>query len=136
MVYFSLVGWCKVRDSDIYDVSTAYILDLGGLTRLPYPFRYLTWLPLSPVQKIHKLFYYRTVHQFILNIMCKFKLQHNYLDEDSSWVEILSVPTFSMKKTYHMTRKKHPEQWGFVWGMIFLSWMLKIGIKFNKMNKH
>ena len=41
----------KYRDSDIYDVTPADLCILGILLDCHIPFRDLTWIPLSPVQK-------------------------------------------------------------------------------------
>ena len=50
------------------------------------------------------------IHQVIANMIRKFELKTNYLDQDDPWKGILSATAFAVRSTYHTTLKKTPRQ--------------------------
>ncbi len=59
------------------------------------------------------------VHQVIGNIIRKFELENNYLDEEDPWKGILSATAFAVRSTFHTTLQQTPGQLVFGSGMIF-----------------
>ena len=43
------------------------------------------------------------IHQVVPNLVLKFNLKNNYLDEDDPWSGILAATSFVVCSTYHTT---------------------------------
>ena len=54
------------------------------------------------------------IHHVIANLVCKFDVQNNYLDEDEPWSDILLDTDFSVQVAYHTTFQATPVQMVFI----------------------
>ena len=48
------------------------------------------------------------IHQVIVNLVCAYDLQNNYLDKDDPRSEILAAMDFVVQSTYHTTLQAMP----------------------------
>ena len=60
------------------------------------------------MENIHANSILERIYQVIVNLVCTFDLQNNYLDEDDPWSGILSAMDFAVRSTYHTTPKSTP----------------------------
>ena len=69
------------------------------------------------------------IYQAIVNMVCTFELETNYLDKVDPWKGVLAATAFAVRSTYHTTLKKMPGQLVFGCDMIFnITACCKLGV--------
>ena len=90
----------------IYDQGTEFLGEFARMLEEDYPIRARPTTTRNPQANA----VLERAHQTLANIICTFKVQDNYLDQDDPWKGILAAAMFALRATYHTTLQATPMQ--------------------------